>query len=154
MTADQWSQRFAQVHAECDRHARMLERALADWETLAPDSMEAVEADLALTRLGDQIVFRFIKLQDTMGNRLIPATLGRLSEPFEDWPMRDRLDRLEKLGVMSASAWLGWRETRNRLAHEYPDDAALRWAALQQTIRAAGELVAAFRAWPPFDPPH
>lgn len=36
----------------------------------------------------------------TVGERLIPATLAGLREPFEDWPMRDRLNRLEKLGYL------------------------------------------------------
>jgi len=41
-------------------------------------------------------VARFQKLQDAVGERLLPATLA---EPYEDWPMPDRLDRLERLAV-------------------------------------------------------
>ena len=29
-----------------------------------------------------------------------------LHEPFEDWPMRDRLNRLEKLGYLDVDNWL------------------------------------------------
>jgi len=95
----------------------------------------------------DQLLFRFIKLQDTVGERLIPATLASLREPFEDWPMRDRLNRLEKLGYLDVDNWLAWREVRNRLAHEYPDQPEVRFAALMAAIDAAKALAALYRDW-------
>ena len=51
--------------------------------------------------------------------------------------------RLEKLGYLDVNAWLRWRETRNRLAHEYPDHPETRFAAIQAAIAAArsGECV-------------
>ena len=48
----------------------------------------------------------FIKLQDALGERLLPATLSELRAPFEEWPMRDRLDRLERLGYIAAAGEL------------------------------------------------
>ena len=39
--------------------------------------------------------------------------------------MRDRLDRLGKLGFLDVNAWRHWREVCNRLAHAYPDQAEL-----------------------------
>lgn len=95
----------------------------------------------------DQLLFRFIKLQDTVGERLIPATLSCLGELFEDWPMRDRLNRLEKLGYLDVDTWLAWREVRNRLAHEYPDQPEIRFAALSAAIDAAKALAAQYRSW-------
>ena len=85
----------------------------------APD-WPALDADRQKVRLIDPLLFRFIKLQDALGERLVPATLAALSEPYEDWPMRDRLNRLEKLGYLQVDSWLAWREVRNRLAHEPP----------------------------------
>ena len=82
-----------------------------------------------------------------MGERLIPGTLGWLAEPFEDWPMRDRLDRLEKLGYLDVEAWLRWREIRNRLAHEYPDAPELGHAQLLAAIAGAADILAAYRLW-------
>ena len=35
-----------------------------------------------------------------MGLRLIPAKLAVLLEPYEEWSMQDRLNRLEKLGFI------------------------------------------------------
>lgn len=46
-----------------------------------------------------------------VGERLIPATLSILSEPYEEWPMRDRLNRLEKL--LDVENWLNWRKQPN-----------------------------------------
>ena len=64
--------------------------------------------------------------------------------------MRDRLNRLEKLGYLSVDDWLRWR-VRNRLAYEYPDRPELRFATLKTSIAAAHEmvaaLVAAYSAW-------
>ena len=61
--------------------------------------------------------------------------------------MRDRLDRLEKLGYVDVDQWLAWRELRNRLAHEYPDAPELRHAQLLAAVAAAAAMVARYRDW-------
>lgn len=132
---------------EADRHAAALSDALAEWAAAPALDMAQLERDRLLLRLADQILFRFTKLQDALGERLVPATLQRLAESFEDWPMRDRLERLEKLGYLAVDDWLRWRELRNRLAHEYPDQPELRFAVLKAAIGAAGEIVAAHARW-------
>jgi len=132
---------------EADRHAAALSDALSEWEACSVSSLDQLETSRLLVRLSDQLLFRFTKLQDAMGERLVPATLQHLSEPFEDWPMRDRLNRLEKLGYLDVGDWLRWREVRNRLAHEYPDQQDLRFAFLMAAVSAARELVAAYRTW-------
>ena len=140
--------RLAAARWEADRHASVLEEALAQWAVLvAPTDMAAVEADKDLRQLTDQILFRFLKLQDTLGERLTPATLNALLEPYENWPMRDRLDRLEKLGYLEVDDWLRWRDLRNRLAHEYPDQSELRHAQLLAAVAGAAEMLLAYRAW-------
>lgn len=110
-------------------------------------SWSELEADPGWVRLLDQIVYRFLKLQDAMGERLLPATLAVLQEPFEDWPMRDRLDRLERLGYLDATQWLDWRGVRNRLAHAYPDAPELRWSALDDPLAAAQDMLACCATW-------
>ena len=139
--------RLAVALWDADRHAAALSEALAEWAADPAVDMAQLEHDRLLLRLADQILFRFTKLQDALGERLVPATLQQLAEPFEDWPMRDRLERLEKLGYLSVDNWLRWRELRNRLAHEYPDQPELRFAVLKAAIAAAGELVTAYARW-------
>ena len=133
---------------EADRHTKALGMAQKDWERKSiPGSIEEIERDPEMVRLTDQILFRFAKLQDAMGLRLIPSTLAVLQEPYEEWPMQDRLNRLEQLGFIEVMRWLEWREIRNRLAHEYPDDGNLRIANLEAAIKASKELAENYRQW-------
>ncbi len=132
---------------EADRHVETLTEALAEWDRFPVGGWDALEADRGRVRLVDQLLFRFLKLQDAVGERLVPATLAVLGEPFEDWAMRDRLNRLEKLGYLDVDNWLAWREVRNRLAHEYPDQPELRFAALLAAIDAASALAVLYTAW-------
>lgn len=69
----------------------------------------------------DQLIFRFSKLQDSMGGRLFPAILENLGEEVKAMPFIDRLVKLEELKIIpSADEWLLLRETRNIVTHEYP----------------------------------
>lgn len=132
---------------EADRHLQVLESALNDWYQAPAANMAELEMNQERLRILDQLLFRLTKLQDTMGQRLIPSTLAALFEPCEEWPMIDRLNRLEKLGFLDVDAWLRWRETRNRLAHEYPDHADTRFAALLAAVDVAAELAHGYRVW-------
>jgi len=80
----------------------------------------------------DQFAFRFSRLQDTLGQKAFRAVLvDKLDEPLEDSPMRDLLDRLERLRLLpSAERWEEIRAVRNALAHDYPDTPAQRAARL------------------------
>jgi uncharacterized protein with HEPN domain len=85
-----------------------------------PDRAERVEA----------FVGRFGRLQDTLGDKLIPAVLAALGERCG--PAADNLDRAERLGfVASADEWFAMRGLRNQMVHEYVEDPAVLWDALQ-----------------------
>ena len=72
--------RLASARWVADRHAAVLTQALASWQSLpAVPELKSIESDPALRQLTDQILFRFMKLQDALGERLIPATLGMLA---------------------------------------------------------------------------
>jgi hypothetical protein len=74
--------------------------------------------DLALF---DQLIYRFSKLQDSMGARLFRQLLEYLEEDVSGVPFIDLLNRLEKLGLLqSANEWHHLRQTRNIVSHEYP----------------------------------
>ena len=132
---------------ECDRHGAALLEALQDWHSRPTPDALALDSDSSLRRLTDQILYRFTKLQDAMSERLIPATLGWLREAHEAWPMRDRLDRLEKLGFLDVNTWLHWRDVRNRLAHEYPDQVELRHLAVLAAVAAGQDMASGFAKW-------
>lgn len=132
---------------EGDRHVSVLEQALRDWHAAPAADLAELDADAEKLRVLDQLLFRFTKLQDAMGTRLLPATLAALAEPVEDWPMIDRLNRLEKLGFLNADEWLRWRQIRNQLSHEYPEPPEVRFTVLTAAVTAAGELAQVYRDW-------
>ncbi len=67
----------------------------------------------------DQLIYRYMKLQDTMGEKLFPVALKLLGEDFSAKPFVDVLNRLERLCLISSrEEWLVWRELRNDLSHE------------------------------------
>lgn len=138
--------RLAAALWEADRHRHTLAEALAEWDRSPATDWQSLKADRGRVRL-DQVLFRFIKLQDAVGERLVPATLAALNEPYQDWPLRDQLNRLEKLGYLEVDPWLAWREVRNRLAHDYPDRPDLRFAALLAAIAAAHALATRYGHW-------
>ena len=141
------AEKLAAALREADRHTDTLSEALAEWDRSPATGWQTLEADRGRVRLVDQLLFRFIKLQDAVGERLVPATLAALEEPYEDWVMRDRLNRLEKLGYLDVDDWLAWREVGNGLALEYPDQPELRFAVLLAAIDAAHALAALYRLW-------
>ena len=69
----------------------------------------------------DQFIYRFTKLQDTIGSKLFKSILINLGEDTQDTPFIDIVMKLEKLQVIrSAEEWFQLREIRNLLTHEYP----------------------------------
>ena len=76
-----------------------------------PDEAERVEA----------FVGRFGRLQDTLGDKLLPAYLSAEGEP--PGTALARLDRAEQLALLSsADEWLAMRKLRNQMVHEYIED--------------------------------
>ena len=68
----------------------------------------------------DQLIYRFSQLQDTIGNKLFPLILEGLGEYTPNMPFIDILNTLEKLSIIEgAEQWLGLREIRNLVTHEY-----------------------------------
>ena len=71
--------------------------------------------------LFDQLIYRFSKLQDSMGSRLFKQILEALEEDISGIPFIDILYKLEKLNLLeNAKDWVILRQTRNTVSHEYP----------------------------------
>lgn len=69
----------------------------------------------------DQLIYRFIKLQDSMGMKLFPTTLDYLGEEVTGVPFIDLLNKMEEISLLEdAKQWILLRETRNLVTHEYP----------------------------------
>lgn len=124
MNDDIPSLRLQDAWRECERHIYHLFHAMSFIRTFWPltGNTYASLSDEQVQGM-DQFILRFTKLQDAMGSRLFPAILQYLKEPYEDRPMLDKLNRLEKIGfIKSVEQWQTIRNIRNTLAHDYPDD--------------------------------
>ncbi len=79
--------------------------------------------DSETIKLVDAFIFRFMKLQDHVGNRLFKTFLIEIGEYSEELSFVDVLDRLEKLKIIKSSEdWLKLRKLRSKFAHEYPNE--------------------------------
>jgi hypothetical protein len=133
--------------AECALHADVLVEARGHLPAkFEPQDVPTLDAERR--RVLDQIAFRFMKLQDSLGEKVLPAALSLTLDPLPDGvPFVQKLHRLERLGaVPSAEGWRLLREVRNGLAHDYPDHPALQAAAWNRLLQACGQLVDAWRA--------
>lgn len=93
----------------------------------------------------EAFVGRFGRLQDTLGDKLLPALLGALGERVG--AAADNLDRAERLGLIeSADDWFAMRALRNQMVHEYVEDAVVLFAALQAGHRFVPQLTFAAQA--------
>ena len=69
----------------------------------------------------DQIIYRFSKLQDTMGAKLFRALLLYQGENINR-PFLDLLNRLESMDIIDVDNWFEIRDLRNIIAHDYDAD--------------------------------
>ena len=108
---------------ECKKHIQRINTALKFLEPLFPLTQDRLNAlSDEQTAVLDQFLYRFAKLQDCIGLRLIPAVYALLESDTSAHPFIDILNRLEKLGVLTSAAdWQYFRSLRNNFAHEYPD---------------------------------
>lgn len=94
------------------------------------DRAQDLDKDLDLSERVDAFVGRFSRLQDTLGDKLLPALLNALGERVG--AMIDNLDLAERLGLISsADDWLMMRNLRNQMVHEYVEDLRILTDAIQ-----------------------
>lgn len=96
-----------------------------------PDLADRVEA----------FVSRFCRLQDMLGDKLLPAVLAAAGETPRT--AMENLDRAEKLGwLASADTWSSVRRLRNMMVHEYVEDPAVLADALNSGHESVAMLAA------------
>ncbi|MDA8158752.1 MAG: hypothetical protein M0034_06180 [Deltaproteobacteria bacterium] len=90
---------------------------IKSWNALLPEYFDDDEK----RRVIDSFIFRFIKIQDLIGEKFFKEVLTYLGEYKRSMSFIDILDRLEKLELIdNADKWSNFRELRNGLSHEYP----------------------------------
>ncbi len=106
--------------------------SLTDTEQLgtSPDLAERVDA----------FVGRFGRLQDTLGDKLLPTLLLAVGE--KTGPAIDNLDRAERFGWLVVEPWLAMRNLRNQMVHEYVEDMNILHNALSSGHAFVPQLIA------------
>lgn len=147
------SAKLVAAFAECELHASVLAEATRSLpDRFEPSDVAKISVDVRRTL--DQLAYRFMKLQDGLGEKVLPGVLTATLDPLPpDATFAEKLQRLERLGALaSADGWRlgalaaadGWRllrEVRNSLAHEYPENPALQAAALTRLLVGVRDLL-------------
>ncbi|WP_291931502.1 hypothetical protein [Limnohabitans sp.] len=94
------------------------------------ESLQHLQKDPVLAERLDAFVGRFGRLQDNLGDKLLPQLLDAMAE--KTGAAIENLDRAEKLGwIESADVWLETRKLRNQMVHEYIEDMNILISALK-----------------------
>lgn len=103
----------------------------------SPEELVGLLQDIDFSERVDAFVARFGRLQDLLGDKLLPAWLRAMEEGVG--AVLENLDRAEKLGLIhGADDWLAVRKLRNLMVHEYLDRAG----TLHMALHAAHDHVA------------
>lgn len=95
--------------------------------------------DLGMAEL---LINRFSKLQDTIGDKIFLYVLILFGENIYQKSFIDRLNMLEKLGIIeNAEQWQAYRSAGSAAAHEYPDNLSLMAENLNHVMVLSQELV-------------
>jgi hypothetical protein len=129
-----------EAHSLQDTDRRLFE------QPFTAERARSVRANALLAERVDAFAARFARLQDTVGDKLLPVLLERLGEPVGS--VFDNLDRAARLGLLAQSSddWIAARALRNRMVHEYIRDAAVLAEALNQAHQAVPMLAAFVQA--------
>ncbi|RKX73114.1 MAG: hypothetical protein DRP87_19480 [Spirochaetes bacterium] len=108
---------------ECNNHMAKCMRARKLLASLFPLTVEKFEnlSEDQVEHL-DQLIYRFTKMQDSMGRRLLPSLYAYVEADDSPKPFLTIIARLEQLSILtSAEDWQFFRNLRNNLAHDYPE---------------------------------
>lgn len=131
---------------ESQAHVRQLhrgQRLLSEFMPLTDQTFTAL-ADEQIEHI-DQFVYRFSKLQDSLGLRFIPSLYTLLQNDNRPQPFMNILNYLEKLGILpSIDDWQFFRNLRNNLAHDYPETVAQTVTTLNLLYRRINDFIYIF----------
>lgn len=109
---------------ECDKHLQRIEEAYSDINPILPLTVQKYKI-LSKDEVQDidQYLYRFSKLQDTLGQKIFKLILDMYEPRNEALPFLDILNHLEKLDFLdNTKEWMNLREKRNNIAHQYDDE--------------------------------
>ena len=111
-------------------HLKSTDQSLFE-QPITAFALENLEVDLRFSEQIDAFVTRFNRLQDTLGDKMLPSLLAFNAENIGT--MIDNLDKAERFGwINSTDQWLEIRKLRNQMVHEYIEDLDILSDALNQ----------------------
>jgi len=127
---------------ECAKHLSRMNYAFEKISLLAPITKDMIERfnneNIAHV---DQLIYRFTKLQDAIGQKLFKSVLISLDEHVSNLSAIDIFNKLEQLGIIEDyEKWKELRELRNELAHEYEEDLTETAEKLNSLIKRKSDL--------------
>jgi hypothetical protein len=138
---------FKEKLYECDKHVEKITVSKNRLHTLMPLSVESYlnlnDVDISFI---DQLIFRFSKLQDTMGEKIFPSILFLSKEEVKKKTFIDILNRLEELEIVDKAEWLKLREIRNDIAHEYSFNTDEVVDSIVAIYKASEDLMSIYKA--------
>lgn len=111
---------ISDVLKELNVHFKRVDALVPTIKKYLPIREEDFE-NIEIVKTIDSFIYRFIKIQDRMGEKLFPEYLKIVQEYKHNMPLIDILNILEKIEIIdSAQDWIDFRKLRNTLTHEYP----------------------------------
>ena len=110
---------------ECEKHQLWIVESFQEIQNIFPLSgKKYTKLDAMEIKNIDQFLFRFSKMQDTIGEKLFRLIVKDFVEDTSEMTFIDILNRLEKIGIIdSAQEWKSLRKARNDISHQYDDEA-------------------------------
>jgi hypothetical protein len=89
----------------------------------------------------DSFILRYIKIQDLMGEKLFKEFLICVGDYKANMTFLDILDKLEKLNfINNTTSWMKYRNLRNTLTYEYPNNESEIIAGIKLALTAFAEM--------------
>lgn len=109
---------------ECNKHKSKIIEAFQEIQEIFPLSGKKYKelTDYQIKNI-DQFLFRFSKMQDTIGDKLFKFIAKDFVDNVENMTFIDILNTLEKANIIaSVQDWKNLREIRNNISHQYDDE--------------------------------
>ena len=131
---------------ECKKHKLRIEKSYNKVKNIFPLSAPQYEKlnDDEIQAI-DQYLFRFAKLQDTLGDKLFKLIVSEYVDNTDGLTFLDILNHLEKFGILEdANIWKKLRTIRNDISHQYDDEPQEMAEALNNIFAYKNELLNIF----------
>ncbi len=122
------------------KHLLTTDRRLFN-EPFTAERAARLQEDIDLAERVEAFLSRFGRLQDTLGDKLLPAFLAAHGE--RTGTLLENLDRAERLGLVDdAQSWFDMRRLRNQMVQEYVEDPLILASALEAGHKFVERLAA------------